>query len=199
MPSSPAIRLVHALPGRIRLHSDLLKGNPNRMQEIIGHLKAVPAFTQVEGNPLTGSVLIFFDPVKALTKNTTRQITGVLKALVPELNSSQVSKWLQPGPVPASPPAPLAASISHLFGSLNAMVGNALGGIDLKVLLPATLFFLGVRGIIAEKATPPAWYNLLWFALSIFMMFHPARNPGLAEADVLHASVEGMAGLEIVD
>lgn len=169
------------------------------MQEIIGHLKAVPAFTQVEGNPVTGSLLIFFEPHKALTKQSIRQVLGILKVVAPALNSTQVSKYLKPGPVPSGSPAPLAGSIAHFFGTLNTTVGNALGGIDLKVLLPVTLFFLGIRGLFFEKATPPAWYNLLWFGLATFMMFHPARTPIMAETEVLNATVEGMADLAIGD
>jgi hypothetical protein len=153
----------------------------------------------VEGNPITGSLLIFFEPQKALNKQNLRQISGILKVVSPDLSSSQVSQYFKPGSVPASPQAPLAASISHFFGALNTQVGNALGGIDLKVLLPVTLFFLGIRGMISEKATPPAWYNLLWFALATFMMFHPTKTPGLAEAEALHATVEQMADLGIGD
>lgn len=199
MKIAPEIKLVHALPGRVRLQSVRLKGNPTLMQEITGHLKAVPAFTQVEGNPITGSLLISFEPHRALTKQSIRQILGILKVVAPDLNSTQVSKLLKPGPAPSSSNAPLAASISHFFGSLNTKVGNTLGGIDLKVLLPTTLFFLGIRGLLSEKATPPAWYNLLWFALATFMMFHPARTPIMAETEVLNATVEQMADLGIGD
>lgn len=169
------------------------------MKEIIDNLKGVPAFTQVEGNPVTGSLLIFFESHKALTKQRIRQILGILQVVSPDITSTQVSKYFKPGPVPASAPAPWAASISHFFGSLNTLVGNTLGGIDLKVLLPVTLFFLGIRGLFSEKATPPAWYNLLWFGLATFMMFHPARTPILAQTEVLNATVEGMADLAIGD
>ncbi len=117
----------------------------------------------------------------------------------PELSNAQVAQYFRPQPVPASPPAPLAGVIAQFFGTLNTAVGNALGGIDLKVLLPVTLFFLGIRGMIAEKATPPAWYNLLWFALATFMMFHPASPPMMAEMEALNATVEGVAGLELGD
>lgn len=196
---TPGINLVHAIPGRIRLQCGQLKGNPDLMAEIIGNLQAVPAVTQVKGNPVTGSLLIFFDPQRALTKQSTRQVLAVLKVIAPNLTSLQVSQYLKPGPVTPGSPAPLAGSIAHFFGILNTTVGNALGGIDLKVLLPVTLFFLGIRGMISEKATPPAWYNLLWFALATFMMFHPIRTPGLAEAEALHATMEEMADLGISD
>jgi hypothetical protein len=78
-------------------------------------------------------------------------------------------------------------------------VSRAFGGLDLKVLVPASLFLLGIRGMISEKATPPAWYNLLWFALSTFMMFHPARTPVLAETEILNATLEGVAELGSAD
>jgi hypothetical protein len=66
-------------------------------------------------------------------------------------------------------------------------------------MLPVSLLILGIRGFITEKASPPAWYNLLWFALSTYVMFHPTRAPGLAEAQALHTTMEGVAELAIGD
>ena len=193
------IKLVHALPGRVRLHCGRLKGNPHLMAEIIGNLKAVPVFTQVEGNPVTGSLLIFFEPQKVLTKQHLRQIGVILKVVSPGLTTAQVGRYLKPGPAPARAPAPLAGSIAQFFSTVNTTVGNALGGMDLTIMLPVSLLVLGIRGFIIEKASPPAWYNLLWFALSTYVMFHPARAPGLAEAEALNTTMEGMAELAIGD
>jgi hypothetical protein len=193
------IRLVHALPGRVRLQSSRLKGNPSLAQEIAGQLQAVPAITGVTASAVTGSLLLFSDPGRALTKNTIRQLAGVLKILAPGVSSVEVAGWLKPGAVASSQPPPLAGSIADFFGAVNAAVSRAFGGLDLKVLVPASLFLLGIRGMISEKATPPAWYNLLWFALSTFMMFHPARTPVLAETEILNATLEGVAELGSAD
>jgi hypothetical protein len=69
---------------------------------------------------------------------------------------------------------PVAERLTSLFGTLNQEVGKATGSIDLKLLLPLSLFILGVRGLfVAEKAAFPAWYDLLWFAFGTFFMLNP--------------------------
>ena len=53
------------------------------------------------------------------------------------------------------------------------------GNADLKILLPLTLFLLGVRGVlVSEQLALPTWYDLLWFSLGTFIML----NPRLGEA-----------------
>jgi hypothetical protein len=48
----------------------------------------------------------------------------------------------------------LAAPIS----ALNTRVGNLTGGLDLKLLLPLTLLYLGLRRGLVEGRTAPASY-----------------------------------------
>jgi hypothetical protein len=74
----------------------------------------------------------------------------------------------------------LTGGLATFFGVLNTRV-NALtsGGADLKILLPLTLFLLGVRGVLtSEKLILPTWYDLLWFSLGTFFMLNP--KPGEA-------------------
>jgi hypothetical protein len=59
-------------------------------------------------------------------------------------------------------------------------VGKVTGGIDLKLLLPLTLFVLGVRGLlVAQKVPFPAWYDLLWFAFGTYFMLNRPEAEGM--------------------
>jgi hypothetical protein len=45
--------------------------------------------------------------------------------------------------------------------------------LNLKLLLPLTLLFLGVRSLFTSKEMCfPAWYDYLWFGFSTFVMLN---------------------------
>ena len=60
-------KVVHALPGRVRLQVAKFKGNPALARQAQGKLAKVPGITQVEAKPGTGSLLIQYDQDKLLS------------------------------------------------------------------------------------------------------------------------------------
>ena len=59
------------------------------------------------------------------------------------------------------------------LAALNAQVAELTGGLDLKLLAPLALLFLGVRSLWTSKQkTFPAWYDYLWFGFSTFVMLN---------------------------
>lgn len=57
------LRVVHLLPGRVRLRFKALKGRPSTAAELQHHLGALKGISRVEVNPQTGSVLLHYDPL----------------------------------------------------------------------------------------------------------------------------------------
>jgi hypothetical protein len=53
---------VHALTGRLRIKIPEIKGNPIKAQEIENHFDLLTGMQQVSANPVTGSLLLFYDP-----------------------------------------------------------------------------------------------------------------------------------------
>src|SRR5262249_30637586 len=53
-------RLLHRLPGRIRLH---LPGETGERQRCLAELRRLPGVTSVHDNPWTSNLLIHFDPL----------------------------------------------------------------------------------------------------------------------------------------
>jgi hypothetical protein len=167
------IQVIHAIPGRVRVKISRLKENPALGREIRERLSAVQGIQRVEVNPITGSVLILYDRTGFESADSLLSLATCLSPLFPDLEFSELEDWLTSvnGDGNATP---LAERLVTLFGSLNTKVGETTGGIDLKLLLPLTLFLLGMRGVlVAGKGVVPTWYDLLWFAFGTFFMLNP--------------------------
>uniref|UniRef100_A0A7V4G6J1 Cation transporter n=1 Tax=Desulfobacca acetoxidans TaxID=60893 RepID=A0A7V4G6J1_9BACT len=53
---------VHALDGRLRIKIPEVKNAPPKAREVEQHLKLSPGVDQVSANPVTGNVLILYNP-----------------------------------------------------------------------------------------------------------------------------------------
>ncbi len=53
---------VHALEGRLRIKVPEVKGSSLKAREIEGHLALCPGVEEVSANPITGSVLVHYNP-----------------------------------------------------------------------------------------------------------------------------------------
>jgi copper chaperone CopZ len=53
---------VHALEGRLRIKIPEVKGAPSKSREIERHLASCPGVEEVTANPVTGSVLVLYNP-----------------------------------------------------------------------------------------------------------------------------------------
>lgn len=54
--------VIHALRGRVRLKVAGIKNNPGLAQEIKQRLSNKAGVSRVQINPITGSVLMYYDP-----------------------------------------------------------------------------------------------------------------------------------------
>jgi hypothetical protein len=172
------IRVVHAIPGRIRLKVAQVRENPALASEIQARLAASRGIRQVEVNSLTGSVLVLYEAQNPASPDALGALAEPLSALFPGFAFKDSAMW-QPSSTNGASPAPsLAGGISSFFGALNTGVGKVTGGsADLRILVPLTLFVLGVRGLlVSEKRLFPSWYDLFWFSLGTFFMLNP--RPG---------------------
>jgi hypothetical protein len=174
------IKVVHALPGRIRLKVAQVRENPALANQIQQRLTGVQGIQKVEVNPLTGSVLVLYDATATASPDSLRALAEPLAALFPGFELKDLEPWQSLSANGAGAVPPLAGGIRSFFSSLNTGVETVTGGsADLKVLLPLTLFFLGIRGLlVSEKPVSPTWYDLLWFALGTYFMLNPMPGAG---------------------
>jgi hypothetical protein len=176
------ICVVHAMPGRVRLKVDKVKGDPAFAQKAQDKLGRMPGIKRVEAQPLTGSVLVHYDAAALLADGALAALTDGFSELFPEIEAGALTLGLDSliGHLAASK-APEGAgerprTVTTLIGSLAAIndkVAQATGGLDLKLLIPMTLLFLGARSLwTSKKAAVPAWYDFLWFGFSSFVLMN---------------------------
>ncbi len=169
------VRVAHAVPGRIRLKIDQIKGDPALAWDIEEQLSRIAGVSDVEANPTTGSVVVRFADAPPTATDSLLELSSTWPAALGTLDLRALENGHAKGANGtngSTPPTPLDRRIVELFGSLNAGVAEATSGADLKVLVPLGLFFLGVRGLFTEKLPFPAWYDFFWFALSTFIMLN---------------------------
>jgi hypothetical protein len=174
------IKIVHALPGRIRLKVAQVRDNPTFASQLRERLSVAQGIQKVEVNPLTGSVLVLYDAKAAASPEAFRTLAEPLLALFPGLTLQDFESLHSLSANGSQIAPPLSGGIRTLFGTLNAGVHAATGGnVDLKLLLPLALLVLGIRGLlVSEKTVFPAWYDYLWFALGTYFMLNPKPEEG---------------------
>ncbi len=176
------LKVIHALPGRVRLKVAKVKGNPALAHQAQKRLAQVPGIHRVEAKPGTGSLLIHYDAEHLFSMASMEILLEALGELFPEIEAVVLAAWLTsltagPG---AGTGSGLAASITDTCAAINTRLREISGGLDLKLLAPLALVLLGLRGMwTSEKVSPPSWSNLLWFGFASFVML----NRGLVEGD----------------
>jgi hypothetical protein len=176
------IRVVHAMPGRVRLKVDKVKGNPAFAHQAQAKLGQMPGIKKVEAHPLTGSVLVYYDAAALLADGALAALTDGFSELFPELGTDVLSLGLDhlighlaagSAPADAGESPKTATNLIGLLAAINDKVAQVTGGLDLKLLIPMTLLFLGARSLWTSKKAPvPAWYDFLWFGFSSFVLMN---------------------------
>lgn len=92
------VRIVHFLPGRVRLKVAALKGNPDRARQLSAAFAAVPGVSRIECAPLTGSALIHYDIRRIVETDAAQSLATTLRREFPALDVVQVLKWLGASP-----------------------------------------------------------------------------------------------------
>ncbi|MEW6379226.1 MAG: HMA2 domain-containing protein [bacterium] len=170
------IRAVHAIPGRVRFKVPRIKQDPAFEARIRDRLSAIKSIQRVEVNPVTGSVLLLYDPQEIRLPGSLFPLLSAFTSLFPEVNLEQLKTSLASPGVSSGSDVPLASKISECSGALNERL-KKVGGADLKIILPITLFGLGVRSLMVAESIPvPAWYDFLWFSFGTFFMLNPIKN-----------------------
>ncbi len=175
------LKVVHALPGRVRLRVAKVKGNPALARQAQKKLAQVPGIRQVEATPGTGSLLIQYDG-ELFSAASLEILSETLAELFPEIEVLSLAAGLAslaetPGAGAGTGP-PLAAGLTGSLQAANAQLAKLTGGLDLKLLAPLALILFGLRRLwAAEKATSPSWFDYLWFGFASFVML----NRGLVE------------------
>lgn len=175
-----SISIVHAVPGRIRLKISRLKRDPKYAVAIRERLLSLPGIRRVEANPLTASVLVSYNESATTFPALVPNLSEALQQFAsPDLDRRQIEAMLT---TPSNgngshPPMPLASRINSWLGTMDEGVDWVTGGnIDLRVLLPLSLFGLGVGRLFSSSNVQfPTWFDLLWFSFGTFVALNAGR------------------------
>jgi hypothetical protein len=143
----------HTLPGRLRLRLP----RDADLERLIEALGDRPGVTAVTASPLTGGLLVRFDPERA-------DAEGLLDVVV---GDGALERQAPDGGPP--PPATLPAAVSSAVAALDAGVKSATrSNVGLATLVPLG-FVLWAAGEIGRGRTRPlAWTSALWYAHAVF-------------------------------
>ena len=119
--------VAHAIPGRVRLRQEKLRGNPALARRVERELATVHGVIDAAARPITAGLLVRFDPASTNLRHLLLILEGLLHA--PGTSSAE------PGHAHAHPPVSFALA--------NASVGlAALGELAVPALLPASALLL---------------------------------------------------------
>jgi hypothetical protein len=152
-----------------------MRGNPAMARDLGQRLGRIAGVRRVETNVTTGSVVVLFEESTRTSAEHLERLSETFPALdLEQLRTSGPGNGNGHGTNGS-----LDKQVVGFFTSINAGVGNVANGIDLKVLVPIVLFFLGVRSlVVSEKLGAPSWYDYFWFGLSTFFMLNAAALKG---------------------
>jgi hypothetical protein len=175
----------HHLPGRLRLRVPAAKGEEDELREISSAIARTPGISQVEYNPITGSVLIQYSPEQYKTLQSLESGLRVSSAPIAVNNSPPGHQGGRRRPQVRGR-STAARRVDSFFKQVDHEIRMATDNeVDLKFILP---FGVGVLGLIAIRysSTTPLWLTLMIFAFHAFLGLH-APSPGdlgLAEAEL---------------
>jgi len=182
--NTEGVKIVHAIPGRVRLKVPKIRQNPAFEAEVRDRLSTAKAIHRVEINPVTGSILLLYNPEEITLPDRLFSLWKSFSRLFPEINFEDLKSCLtascQTGTSlnstaasPSSADSATVRKISELSRTVNKRLKKA-GSPDIKVLLPMTLFTLGIRELMMVESVPfPAWYDFFWFSFSTFFILNP--------------------------
>jgi len=94
-------RLVHSVPGRVRIHVSTL--SPSAQRDLETAIRHQPGIQSVQANPDTGNVLIRFPPQATSAKTLLETVRGFAQKTV--ISPRNSANGTAPEPLPTPPPA----------------------------------------------------------------------------------------------
>lgn len=167
------VRLAHISAGRMRLKVDDIKGNARRARDIEDQLRVVSGIHSVEGNPVTGSLLLTYDPSALESMELQFSVAQALGISLNDMDPDEVRRLMSPlGNGAGQSGLSVAEGMQQTVRQVNAILQRTVGA-DLATIIPFGLALLGIRSVmISHKGVMPAWHDYFWFSLSTYFMFN---------------------------
>jgi hypothetical protein len=179
--------IVHHIPGRLRLKVPGAKGNAVFMDQVQAALGSVDGVRAIEVNPVTGSVLVHYDPEAFenfhdnVHEHATRNNLFAVQAAKPEKRTPPKLTEVDEAVDALEEEAQYLAARSHtarvivdFLHDLDLNVKKySRNTVDLKVLVPLGLAFYTIA-VMELAAATPMWATLGLFSFNHFLELHAA-------------------------
>jgi hypothetical protein len=151
------VRVAHVLPGRVRFKVDALRVDPEQAREVETRLSMIRGMLEVKINPLTGSVLMCFDPALFESLEFHLAVAGALGIAPSDLDPACLARWAT--------------------GTTNGATfaeAPPFGPEVWRALIPLTFLALGLRSLlVSDKLLLPNWYEYLWYGFASRSILNP--------------------------
>jgi hypothetical protein len=145
------IRIVHAIPGRVRLKIAGLKANPDLGTVIQKRLQSVPGIQAVETQPLTGSVLVLFNQQAIVAPASLLTLSETLTDLFPELDQTKLAEFLTQSMAAEAADLTWSESLADFLAGLSGRLAGIMGSLsDFKVLIPVAFLVFGLPRLLKK-------------------------------------------------
>ncbi|MCZ6624897.1 MAG: hypothetical protein O7B35_11810 [Deltaproteobacteria bacterium] len=117
--ASNGMQIIHFIPGRVRVKINRIKGNVLLAEETERAFSAVDGIHQTEASPLTGNVLICYDPSQPASIDAVVDISKDFGFFPDGLDVEHLKDRLRTYIAQGSVPFTLIGQIKSLFGNSN--------------------------------------------------------------------------------
>jgi len=162
----------HHIPGRLRIRVPAAKGQEELLRELSSAIAKAPGISEVEYNPVTGSILIQYSRLEHSSLDSldaglsASAVPIVVKKVLPVEHLSHDRRH-QRGRRSLA-----ATKVDSFFKQLDSEIRNATDDeLDLKFILPLVVGVLGIFSL-RYSSTTPLWLTLLIFAFHSFLGLH---------------------------
>jgi hypothetical protein len=175
MSSRPLLSIHHAIPGRLRLGIEPLRGRPVEAERLAEAVRALPGIRGARANAAAASLVVEYDP-KISQDDLLARLGGVAELFrwgIHEIECAPASCPFSAGRQ-APPPTTLVVLETASCANLASRVLTA-GYADLKIIIPGLLAGYGLYRLFAGKPGPtPHWTVLVMQGFSAFMELNQA-------------------------
>jgi hypothetical protein len=169
------LKIVHAIPGRVRLKYHRLKKSPQISRTLHSKLSSIKGVTKAEANPTTGSVVVHYDPGQK-SMELFLEIAAVFGLALGDVEASDL--------LPSIFNDTLGSEGSgQEWDQLWKTIENGISELSHKdmnvgLIVPAALCFLGVRSLLVSDVWQmPRWYEYFWFAFGVYFTLNKPESP----------------------
>ena len=179
------VRIVHHVPGRMRLKVPAAKGRPALLEEIRSVYSDLPGIERVEFNPSTGSVTLYYDVDQRddFRRGWSNRRQFQSQENWPSIDGiDDLARRLAGEAEFLAENSDLARSVVDFCKGFDREIKIITGNfIDLEILLAFGIVGFTILEVGATAATP-IWVTIAIFGLHHFVELRQTNQPGLINA-----------------